>query len=190
MIETVRYFERVGADDPPLHASTCAIPRAVLEALGGFGAHRYGLETELFARIALTRPVPVSRRRTAVRVLGTGGVSSNLRRWQGRRLRTAGDISPAAAAVEAWRAEHDAGSVPGADAYLDRYVHWCLQSSAAIADLEQIRALRRLYRRRPPLEDRLLLAAGRMPAPLARLVTPRPLAKLSRVTARLRQRLA
>lgn len=183
-IGLIRYFEEVGRGPQPLCASTAAVSRAAVDEIGGFGGHAAGADSELFARIALRRPVATSTRRTAVYVHGTGGITETARsRWKGERLASPADIAPAVATV----LEHVAATVeapPGLDEYVDRYVGWCLRSSAQIGDVETIRSLRPLYRGRPAPEDRALLALGALPAPVARAVGRPAAGLLRRVFAR------
>lgn len=170
VIEVIRYFERVGRDLKPLGASSAAVTRAAIEEVGPYGSYRIGDESELFARIALRRPVATSTRKTAVYVHGTGGLTERGQvRWRGVVLRSAADIAPAVATVM----RHCAAGVeppPGLDEYVDRYVGWCLRASAAIGDVQTIRKLRPFYRLRPSAEDRLLLAIGQLPPRPARLI--------------------
>jgi hypothetical protein len=69
------------------------------------------------------------------------------------------------------------------DAFVDRYIGYCLRTSVWIGDVDTIRALRPMYRRPPTAEDRVLLAVGLLPEALARRVA-RPASLLSRVAGR------
>jgi glycosyltransferase involved in cell wall biosynthesis len=183
VIGLIPYFERMAREPRPLLISSAAIDREVVEEVGGFERYAFGADTEFFTRIALHRPVAASTRATAVHTHGTGGVTeSGSHRWRDAPMRSPADISPAVATL----LRHcDSGAPPaGADAFVDRYIGWCLRTSARIGDVDTIRALRPMYRRPPPAEDRVLLAVRWLPAPLARLLG-RPVSLISRIVGRL-----
>jgi glycosyltransferase involved in cell wall biosynthesis len=166
----VAYFDAVGRGATPLWTSSAAIHRDAYRALGGFNDDPIGQDSEYWARIAFHYPVAVSTRATAVYRRGTpGGIIENARsRWANRPLRSAGDLSSAAALVESRYAAAPLELRPALDLYLDRYVGWCLMNAVANRDIATIRKLPPLYRARPSREHRLLLALAGLPAPLAR----------------------
>jgi glycosyltransferase involved in cell wall biosynthesis len=184
-IELIPFFERMAAEPRPLTASSAAIDRAVIEDVGAFGTFRYGADTDFFARVALRHPVAASTRGTAVYLRRPGSVSAGGEtRWRGARLRSPADISPHVATLLRHCAEHGPEAAPpGVDAFVDRYIGYCLRTSVRIGDVDTIRALRPMYRRRPTAEDRVLLAVGSLPERLARRVA-RPASLLSRVAGR------
>jgi glycosyltransferase involved in cell wall biosynthesis len=184
-IELIPFFERMAAEPRPLSMSSVAIDRAAIDDVGGFGSFTYGPDTELFARIALRHPVAASTRPTAVYLRNTDGVSARGRtRWKRARLRSPADISPCVATLLRHCAEHGPEAAPpGVDAFVDLYIGYCLRTSARIGDVDTIRALRPMYRRRPTAEDRVLLAVGLLPGRVARRVA-RPASLLSRVAGR------
>ena len=49
-----------------------------------------------------------------------------------------------------------------------RYIDWEADHAALAGDIERLRSLRRLYRHPPGLRRRLMLAAARLPGPVAR----------------------
>lgn len=168
-IRRIRYFEAVGEGASPLWTSSAAIRADAWRALGGFCDDPIGQDSEYWARIAFDYPVATSTRATAVYRLGTGGIIDRARtRWQSRPLRSAADLSSAAALVCERYAAAPPELRPALDRFLDRYAGWCLMTSVANRDLATIRSLRRVYRGAPPLDHRLLMAAARLPAPLAR----------------------
>jgi len=189
VIELIPFFERMATEPRPLTMSSAAIDRAVVEDVGGFGTFTYGPDTEFFARVALRHPVAVSTRPTTVHMLGTNSVSARGKtRWRRSLLRSPADISPPVATLLRHCAEHGPEAwPPGVDAFVDRYIGYCLRTSVRIGDVDTIRALRPMYRRRPPTDDRVLLAVRWLPSSLARLVA-RPASLLSRVAARLLRR--
>jgi glycosyltransferase involved in cell wall biosynthesis len=166
VIELIPYFERFGRGPQPLSFISAAVSRRATDDVGGFGPHVLGTDTELFTRIALRHPVAASTRTTAVYFHGTGGASESAsRRWEGARLRSAADVSPAVATLLAECAKRPPDAVPpGVDEFVDRYVGWCLRTSFYIGDHETVASLRPLYRGRPPWRDRVLLAVGARPA--------------------------
>jgi glycosyltransferase involved in cell wall biosynthesis len=168
-IGEIAYFEAVGRGASPLWTSSAAIRRDVFGALGGFNNDPIGQDSEYWARIAFSYPVATSTRPTAVYRRGTpGGIIDRARfRWKGRPLRTAGDLSSAAALVEARLPAAPPELRPALDLFLDRYVGWCLETSVANRDFATLRALPGLYRTGPALKHRLILALARLPEPLA-----------------------
>jgi glycosyltransferase involved in cell wall biosynthesis len=189
VIELIPFFERMAAEFRPISASSAAIDRAVIKDVGGFGTFKYGTDTDFFARIALRHPVAASTRPTVVYMHGTGGVTERAgTRWKGARLSSPADISPPVATLLRHCAQHAPEAwPPGVDAFVDRYIGYCLRTSVRIGDVDTIRALRPMYRRRPPADDRVLLAVRWLSSPLARRVA-RPASLLSRVAGRLLRR--
>jgi glycosyltransferase involved in cell wall biosynthesis len=169
-IRRIAYFDAVGRGGRPLWTSSAAIRTEAYRRLGGFCDDPIGQDSEYWARIAFDFPVATSTRATAVYRLGTGGIIDRARyRWQGRELRSAADLSSAAALVCARYPQVASPELRRAlDLFLDRYAGWCLETSVANGDVRTIRVLRRIYRTPPALQHRLLLTAGRLPAPLAR----------------------
>jgi hypothetical protein len=185
VIELIPFFERTAAEPRPLSMSSAAIDRAAIDDVGGFGSFTYGPDTEFFARVALRHPVAASTRPTVVYMRSTVGVSARGQtRWRGTPLRSPADISPSVATLLRHCAEHGPGAAPpGVDAFVDRYIGYCLRTSVRIGDVDTIRALRPMYRGRPTAEDRVLLAVRLLPEPLARRLA-RPASLLSRVAGR------
>ena len=175
-VERIDYLQRV-ARERPFAPSSCAVRREAALAAGGFRPYPLGEDTELFVRLSLAHPVAVSTRVTSVLVRGAGSATERAtHRWKGAELRSPSDLAPAVAAALA-----ATPPPPGLDAFVDRYVGWCLRASVQIGDVETIRRLPRLYRRTPPRGDRMLLALGRLPAPVA-VRLRRPAALLSRIS--------
>ncbi len=168
-IRLIGYFEEVGRGSSPLWTSSAAIRADAFRRLGGFCDDPIGQDSEYWARIAFDYPVAASDRATAVYRLGTGGIIDRARyRWQGRELRSAADLSSATALVcERYRHIASPALRRALDLFVDRYVGWCLETSVANGDIRTLRTLPRLYRSRPPLRHRLLLAAAMLPAPIA-----------------------
>ena len=83
-------------------------------------------------------------------------------------MQSAADLSSSRALVEARYPAATPELRPALDLFLHRYVAWCLKTSVANRDLPTLRALRPLYRTRPSLQHRMLLALANLPAPLAR----------------------
>lgn len=165
-IERIVFFERMARDPRPLFASSFAASREAMLAVGGFGPHSYGEETDLFARLALRYPVAVSSRFTVEVRFRPGSVTASaLERWKGADLRSAADITPAVATVLAADPRP-----PGALAFADRQIAHCLRTSIQIGDVATVRSLRALYHGQPPWEDRVLLALGSLPGPVASML--------------------
>jgi glycosyltransferase involved in cell wall biosynthesis len=170
-IEAVDYFSDGVARPLALFCtSSSAIPRSTHRSLGGFSGAPVGQDTEYFARIALERPVAISRRVTAVYRTGTGGITDRARSVTfGRELREARDIEPSLAILID---RYGGIACPARRAAVDRLIdikfRSCVWTSARIGDLRTLRALPGLYLRPPPPSDRLILAVARGPAPLAR----------------------
>jgi glycosyltransferase involved in cell wall biosynthesis len=170
MIETVDYFERMAEGEWLLCASSAAIPRSSYAALGGFGDDLRSQDSEYWARIALERPVAVSRRVTAVYRLGTGGISDGKSAGLGRAIRRLADVGALMALlVDRYPGIDCPRMRRGVDRFIDHQVHLCIRHSARIGDFATLRALPGVCPRPPRLADRAILALGRMP-PLARMV--------------------
>ena len=170
MIGTVDYFGRAARGEWLLCASTAAIPRSSYAALGGFGDSLQGEDSAYWARIALERPVAVSRRITAVYRLGMGGISDAKSAGLGRALRQLGDVGATLALLVDRYPGIDCPQMRrGVDRFIDHQLHLCIRHSARIGDFTTLRALPRVCPRPPRLADRAILALGRMP-PLARMV--------------------
>ena len=170
-IELIDYFEAVASGRSVLCTSSCAARREVWRESGGFGAYPTGQDSEFFVRIAARWPVAVSTRVTAAYRQHTGGISDRKRRAAtGKPPLSLSGLSPAAARVVEMRAEASGPRRKNLDAYLDRYLHWRLREAVNDCDCITIRALGRLYERRPSLVDRILLRIGALPRPLARLL--------------------
>lgn len=169
-IELVSYFERVGGLRQPFWISSSAVSAPAVSRLGGFRPSRYGDDSEFLARLALEVPVAASSRVTAVWIHGTGGITdSSAYRWRDAALATPADIAPAVALVMERRDELGPEALPpGVDAFIDRYVGWCLRTSVNVGDSRTVRRLWGFYQRPPPLSDHLLLALGALPGPLLR----------------------
>lgn len=170
MIGTVDYFGRAARGEWLLCASTAAIPRSSYAALGGFGDSLQGEDSGYWARIALERPVAISRRVTAVYRLGTGGISDGRRAGLGRPLRQLSDLGPATALlVERYPGIVSPQMRRAVDRYIDHQLHLCVRHAATIGDFTTLRALPGICPRPPRFADRMILGLGRMPPPLARL---------------------
>jgi glycosyltransferase involved in cell wall biosynthesis len=169
-IAPVDFFESAACGRWPVTTSSAAIPRRTYEELGGFGDAPCGQDMEYWGRIALDREVAVSSRPTAVYVLGTSGISETaLSRWVERDFSHWGDVSPSMALLHARQADIDASARRAAiELFIDRQLQFCARNAARLGDFRTLRALPRLYPRRPPPGDRLLFALARGPAPLAR----------------------
>lgn len=167
VIETICYFSRFGRGEPVFHTSSVAIQKPLCSALGGFRDFRVGEDIEFWARIAFSLPVARSTRATVIYVHGTGGASESATgRW--RELRSIEDLSPSVALViQRYPAIESAELRDALDRFVDRYLDWCLRTSIRIRDFRTLRILPQIYPRRPPLDHRVLLAIGRLPAPLA-----------------------
>jgi glycosyltransferase involved in cell wall biosynthesis len=76
----VDYFREAAKRIGLVWSGTAAIKRDVFEAVGGFTNARAGADLEYWARVALSYPVAVSDRVTAVYFRGTGGVMETLAR--------------------------------------------------------------------------------------------------------------
>ncbi|HYN46970.1 MAG TPA: glycosyltransferase family A protein [Allosphingosinicella sp.] len=169
-IERVDYFDCGVRGSWSTTTSSAAIPRRTWEALGGFGDAPCGQDIEYWTRIALDLPVAVSRRATAVYITGTGGICDTVRSpCLARELEHWGDICPAMAVLRDRQAEGRSPELARSiDGYIDRQFRYSTRHAARLGDLRTLRSLPRLYLRRPPLSDRLLLAWARAPAPVAR----------------------
>jgi glycosyltransferase involved in cell wall biosynthesis len=165
-IRRIGYFD--GAR--PFITSSAAIHRRSFEALGGFGDVVPGEDCEYWARIALHAPIFGSGRVTTIYRMGTGGITDSLGSpWRGRSIATVGDLAPTVALLVD---RYPAMACPNMRATVDRFIRRklrvCVRTAARFGDLATLRALPALYRDPLPLEDRMILAAARLPAPLAR----------------------
>lgn len=170
-IELIDYFASVGAGEDPLWVSSAALRKDVWEKLGGFAPRAISTDSLMWARVALDCPVAVSRRRTAVYLLGTGGVMDSTKsRFVGNPPRSLSDISPTAAlAAKQMVTAASESRRKSFAAFVDRYVGWALMSSVAVGDIPTILALRKLYIMRPPrLHRAIIWTASVLPAPAAR----------------------
>jgi len=152
-----------------LCASSAAIPRSTYCALGGFGDRVPGQDSEYWARIALERPVAISSRVTAVYRLGTGGISDTARSlWYGQELRRPRDLGPSVALLlDRYAGIRSAAMRASVDRYIDSRFRLCVRRSARIGDLATLRAVPKLFLRPPEPAERIILAAARLPGPLA-----------------------
>jgi glycosyltransferase involved in cell wall biosynthesis len=169
-ISRVDYFKAVGDGTNVLFTSSAAIPRVVVDRLGGFGGTHFGEDTEFWVRIALALPVATSTRATVVYVRGTGGITDTGRnRWAIAPLASARDISPAVRlAIDSYASIESTKLRRSLDRFIRRYFDWCLRASIAQGDLRTIRRLRQLYWGRPMAMHVLLLAIGMLPSRPAR----------------------
>jgi glycosyltransferase involved in cell wall biosynthesis len=168
-IGLIPYLDRFADGGNVLCASSAAVHRRVYRSLGGFADFPRGADTEYWVRIALAWPVAASSRVTAIYMRGTGGISeTNITHWFGRELRRTGDLTPSVALLLDRLPEISSPDLRRAiDGYIDRYFYYCVRESAHCRDLRTLRALPRLYRRWPPIEDVLVVGAAFLPAPLA-----------------------
>ena len=171
-IETIDYFGRTARGQWLLCSSSAAIPRSSYAALGGFGDALRGQDSEYWVRIALERPVAISNRVTAVYRLGTGGISDTAgRSGLGRELLQMSDLGPATALlVERYPTIHCPDVRSAVDRFIDSRFRLCLRHSAKIGDFQTLRVLPGICFRPPQFVDRLILALGRLPPPLARAI--------------------
>ena len=169
-IEVIDYLDLAGRSESLFTTSSAAIPRDTYRLLGGFTDAPVGQDIEYWVRIALHRPIAVSSRVTTYYVFGTGGISETLRSpCLGRTLRRAGDIAPCVETVlESCRRIASAERRHTIDCFIDRQFQYCVRHSARIGDFRTLRALPPLFPRPPSFEDRLIVAAARLPAPVAR----------------------
>jgi glycosyltransferase involved in cell wall biosynthesis len=169
-IERVDFFECAARGAWPATTSSLAVPRRTWASLGGFSDAPRGQDVEYWTRIALDFPVAVSRRATAVYVAGTGGICDTVQSpCLTRELRHWGDICPSMGVLYERRTEPRSAELARTiDLLIDRQFHYSTRQAARVGDIGTLRALSRLYLRRPPLNDRLLLALARGPAPVAR----------------------
>jgi glycosyltransferase involved in cell wall biosynthesis len=154
----------------PFITSSAAIPRRSYERFGGFGDVVPGEDCEYWARIALNAPIVASRRPTAIYRMGTGGITDSLGSpWRGRPIVSVADLAPTVALLVE---RYPAMACPRLRATVDRFIYRklrvCMRTAARFGDLATLRALPAVYRSPLPLEDRMILAAARLPAPLAR----------------------
>jgi glycosyltransferase involved in cell wall biosynthesis len=163
----IPYFEQAWA----LSASSTALRRDAALALGGFGDEPLGCDTEMWVRLALRHPVAASSRVTVRRFHVGGATHQGRERWRG--VREAADLSPGVRTALAADPPP-----PGLDRFVDLYVGYALATSWQLGDVSTMRSLRGIYRARPPLADRVLLAGGRLRIPLVRILR-RPLGRVS-----------
>ena len=143
--------------------------RSSWERFGGFGGTPFGEDYEYWARIAFDRPVAVSSRVTVVYLHGTGGLTESGRdRWTVSELRSARDISPAAALAIDRHGALPPERGPGVALYIRRYQDWCLRTSIALRDIRTIRRLRRIYWGRPSVMHSVLMAVALLPEGVAK----------------------
>jgi glycosyltransferase involved in cell wall biosynthesis len=164
-IEVVDYLERAML----FTTSSVAISKDTYRSLGGFTDAPIGQDIEYWARIALQRPIAVSSRVTTYYLLGTGGISETLRSpCFGRAVHRAADIAPCVETLlEGYCRIASAERRRIVDRFIDRQFQYCVRRSARIGDYRTLRALPPLFLRPPAFEDRLIVAAARLPAPLA-----------------------
>jgi glycosyltransferase involved in cell wall biosynthesis len=168
-IRLVDYFEEVGRGRSPFWTSSAAVRADAARAIGGFNDDPIGQDSEYWARLAFEYPVAASTRVTALYRLATGGIIDRARfRWRNAELRSAADISSAAALVSERYGRQSPELRRQLDLYLDRYVTWCLEASVAIGDVATVRCLPPLYRNAATREQRWLMRAARLPRPAAR----------------------
>jgi glycosyltransferase involved in cell wall biosynthesis len=171
-IRLISYFEEVGRGRVPFWTSSAAVRADAARAVGGFNDDPIGQDSEYWARVAFDHPVAASTRATAIYRLGTGGIIDRARyRWRGRDIRSAADISSAAALVsERYEQVESPQLRRSLDLYLDRFVSWCLEHSVEIGDVRTVRALRPIYRIGPTRRGSWLMRAARLSKPAARAV--------------------
>jgi glycosyltransferase involved in cell wall biosynthesis len=166
--EEVCYFDRIAAGELAFCTSCAAVQRGVALMHDGFRPIASGEDSEFWARIALQEPVARSTRVTAVYMHGTGGISDTAgTRWKGKPLDRLEQLSPAVAVLLERRDRRPAMTLAAIDRYIDRSLDWCLRGSIRHGDIATLRALPRIYPRKPSPEHRLLLGIARLPAPLA-----------------------
>jgi hypothetical protein len=170
-IGVVRYFDAIGNGDDVLRTSTAALRKAAWRSVGGFGPFPRGEDTNLWVRIALRWPVAASTKVTAIYLTGTGGISDRQKTpWLGKPLHQLSDLSPAVAALvpEMNGSPNELNGWP--ERYAARHMYWCLHGSARAGDIATLRALRKFYRHRASIGDRIILEASLLPAPLAKAI--------------------
>jgi glycosyltransferase involved in cell wall biosynthesis len=170
-LEAINYFERVAGGGEVLLTSSAAVQRRAVDAIGGFGDGESGEDTRYWMRIALGFPVAASSRRTVVYRPSAKGLSAAVgERWRGQPLAAPADVSHRVAFLLDHQARASRELRRGIERFIDQDFRWCLRSSAKSGDLVTVRALRPLYLRPPRGWDRLLIAAGRLPDPMARFI--------------------
>jgi glycosyltransferase involved in cell wall biosynthesis len=169
-ISTIAYFEEVGRGRLPFWTSSAAVRADAARAVGGFNDDPIGQDSEYWARVAFDYPVAASTRATAIYRLATGGIIDGARyRWRGREIRSAADISSAAALVsERYEKLESLELRRSLDLYLDRFVRWCLEHSVEIGDVQTVRSLPPVFRTAPTRTQTWLMRAARLPQPVAR----------------------
>jgi hypothetical protein len=144
----------------------------VVRSIGGFGGSPSGQDTEYWARVALEWPAARSTRVTSIYVHGTGGICDAAgTRWKGKELNRLEQLSPSVALVMRRRETVSSTDMARAiDRFIDKQIDWCLRGSIAHHDFATLRALRRVYPRRPGFEHFLLLAIAHLPPSIARAI--------------------
>jgi glycosyltransferase involved in cell wall biosynthesis len=171
VIEPINYFERIADGEwDLLCTSTSAIPKSTYEDLGGFSDDVVAQDVEYWSRVALERPVAVSRRVTVVYRVATGGISDTAQQSSfGKEWRGTRDICPSVALLlDRYPQIRTADMREAVDRYIDCRLKGCVRVSARLGDMRRLRSLKGLYLRRPDPADRLILALARLPRPLAR----------------------
>ena len=168
-IETINHFEAASRGKSLFTTSSVSIPKTSYLAFGGFGDAPAGQDMEYWARIALDRPVALSSRVTTVYRIGTGGIGDTVRNlWWGRELRQMSDLDPSVALLIERAPDIRCPALRQAvDRYVDHRVRTCVRSSARLGDLRTLRSLPRLASRPLAPGDRLIVAAARLPRPVA-----------------------
>lgn len=176
-VRRVDYFEAAARDSRVVWTSSAAVRREVLTELGGFGPWPIGEDIELWARIALERPVAVSDAVTALYVRGTGGVMerdvarSSEGHGQVRVPDRVADLSHSCATVvQALDREDLPVRRESLIGYLDARVVGKINSSLLRGDVCRAKALRQLLHRR--FRPRWLVSVGLtyLPAPVLRVL--------------------
>ena len=166
----VDFFNVVASGQNPLCSSSAAIRSSVPETIGGFSNAKLGEDREYWARAALSFAVVTSDATTCYyRKDVAGTTASSARRWQGKQLRRAGDIAPAAAVAEAAISDpaHTQKSA-SLGRFIDTYIGYCLHASVVAGDVATIRQLPTLYKYGPEPQDLIWLRAARLPLPFAK----------------------
>jgi glycosyltransferase involved in cell wall biosynthesis len=166
--ERVDWLAEIARGRLPFTASSAAIARSTVAALGGFSDVRQGQDSEYWARIALAFPIAASRRRTAIYVQRPGSISAGVRAGGKPPPACAADLSPVVAylCAEA-EARGDPALCRAVDGVVARYAHWRTAEAAARGDIATLRALAPLFPAAPELKDRIRLALARLPASIA-----------------------
>lgn len=188
-IRKIEYFGSAACVDDLLVTSSVAIQAEIYRTMGGFSLAASGQDKEYWARIALSRPVAVSRRATVIYRHGSGGITdTNPRLFAGGKLMSLRETYPVIAfLLDRYDDPHPPDLRRGIDRYIARHVQWALRQAALAGDRQALRNLPRLWPRRLTAADHALLVIARLPrfarAPLIGLA-----ARLSRWARRLRRR--